>query len=56
MIKNEDNSLIIIKYINFYKFCTTIIKFDNGSIKFVNKMNKLSTISLKENLFNNNYN
>ncbi|KAL6599435.1 hypothetical protein U3516DRAFT_494694, partial [Neocallimastix sp. 'constans'] len=28
MIKNEDNSLIIIKYINFYKFCTTIIKFD----------------------------
>lgn len=45
---NEDNSSIITRYISFYKFCSKVIEFDNGSFKIVNSKSKLCLFSLRD--------
>jgi len=49
--KKQDNSVIILKYINFYKFCSTLFEFKGGQFRHINKNYKLSAISLNEEFF-----
>jgi len=40
-IDNEKRSnMLILNYINFYKFCSQIVMFNDGDFKFIGKRNK----------------
>jgi len=49
--KKQDNSAFILKYINFYKFCSTIFEFKDGRFRLINKNSKISVITLNDDFF-----
>ncbi|KAG4085267.1 hypothetical protein H8356DRAFT_1298496 [Neocallimastix lanati (nom. inval.)] len=48
---DKDNTVSIKKYINFYKLCTSVIEFQEGSIRIIKESFKLSIMSINDNMF-----
>jgi len=43
-VSNENNQKIIEKYIKFYKYCSLMIVYRDGKLKYVNSKSKLSIL------------